>query len=399
MPDAYRANRILIIDDSLSILEQTGAILQRCGFEQIHFAEDGMEGFEMTVELVPDLVIVDLMMPRMDGYEYCGMVRKLEQFHHMPIIVQTSLAAPEKRGEAFLHGATDVLLKPVGPGEMVARVRVHVERLNFQKQLQQYRTRVERELEQARRMQEDILPGAGELSRALADRPLALRSHFEASEALSGDFWGVFPLSPERLAFYLVDFTGHGLLAALNTFRLHTLIHSGHPPGDEPGEYLTRLNEALSPLLPVQHFATMLYAVVDTAADTLSFASAASPAPLLVRANGEAAFLPEEGGPPLSVDRNARYRSHVIPFGAGDTLLCFSDALIEAELPGGELYGTERLERCCRALLSARGNARIAAAPEILLDGVRSSVHEATGSRRFEDDLTLLALGRPLALA
>lgn len=391
MQETYRDNRILVIDDSVATLEATASVLHGMGFEGIFLAEDGLEGFEMTLEYSPHLVIADLMMPRVDGYEYCRLVREKPQFAQTPVLVQTSVIQPEKRAEAFRHGATDVLLKPVSPDELAARVMVHIDRMNLKRELYAYRSRVEGELKQARSMQQDILPSEDDMQQALAGKPAALSSHFVPSEVLSGDFWGIRALSHNQIAFYLVDFTGHGLLAALNTFRLHTLIHSEYAPSVDPGEYLSRLNAGLFPLLPSNHFATMFYGVMDILEKKLHFASAASPSPLMFRADGHVSPL-VVNGLPLSVKADTIYRTVSVPFNPGDTLFCFSDALIEAELPGGGMFESELLQEGCARLASVHGDA-LAANPALITRHVLAMLQGVKGTPNLSDDLTLLVLG------
>lgn len=391
MNPAYKENSILVMDDAVGMLESTAAILYGMGFEQIFLAEDGREGFEMTIEYAPDLVIADLNMPHMDGFEYCRKVRTRPEFKKLPIIVQTGVMQPEKRAEAIRNGATDVLLKPVSPVELSARVAVHMDRINLMRELHMYRSRVENELRQARRMQQDIMPSEEDMQLAVAGRPVALSSHFAPSESLSGDFWGVRALSQHQLAFYLVDFTGHGLLAALNTFRLHTLIHSEYTPGLDPGEYLTRLNTGLFPLLPSNHFATMFYGILDSSRHTLLFSSAASPPPLVVNTNGEITQL-ESVGLPLSVRADTVYQTQEVPFKPGDALLCYSDALIEVEMPGGGMFEIELLEESCRRLFDNKAE-ELARNPQLMIRHLLTTLHAVKGNQKFADDLTLLALG------
>lgn len=391
MNPAYKDNSILVMDDAVGMLETTAAVLYDMGFEQILLAEDGREGFEMTLEYAPDLVIADLAMPHVDGFAYCRMVRERKEFKKLPIIIQTGVTQAEKRAEAFHHGATDVLLKPVSPAELSARVAVHMDRINLMRELHMYRSRVENELRQARRMQQDIMPSEEDMQVAIAGRPVALSSHFAPSESLSGDFWGLRALSQHQLAFYLVDFTGHGLLAALNTFRLHTLIHSEYTPQLDPGQYLTRLNAGLFPLLPSNHFATMFYGIIDSCNHKLLFSSAASPPPLVLSAQGEVTPL-ASAGLPLSVRADTVYETQVVSFAPGDALFCYSDALIEAEMPGGGMFEIELLEESCRRLLASKAE-ELANNPQLIMRHLLTTLHAAKGNQKFTDDLTLLALG------
>lgn len=392
MSDVLKNSRILIIDDAMTTLEMTASALQEAGVEDVLLAEDGLEGFEMTVEYAPDLVIADLMMPRVDGFEYCRLIREKERFRELPVIIQTSMTDPKKRGEAFRCGATDVLLKPVSAEELLARVQVHIERVKLVMELRAYRSRVEEELEQARRMQEGMLPSEEYLEKVMEGNPITASSLFLPSEMLSGDFWGIHALSKNQLAFYLVDFTGHGLLAALNTFRMHTLINSDYVPSVDPGGYLTQLNAVLYPLLPSNHFATMFYGVFDIVERKLHFASAASPSPFLFRADGSVSPL-VLNGLPLSVRRETSYRTVTVDVAPGDTLFCFSDALIEVETAKGTYFDMDCLLENCKQL-GMEQKEKLSHDPALITRHATALLKTASGGASvLADDLTLLALG------
>ncbi len=361
------------------------------GFEQLYLADNGEDGFNLVTEFVPDLIIADLMMPEMNGYEFCKKLRAMDAYRDVPIIIQSDIVNVEDRAKIFAEGATDILLCPVSPEELTARVCVHIDRQNFRRELHEYRSRMESELRQAHRMQQAILPQPSEKEEALQGTPLKLASFFQSSETLSGDFWGLKRLGEHKLAFYYVDFTGHGLLAALNTFRPHTLINSQFQPTDNPGEYLTQLNACLHPLLPTHHYATMFYGVIDIEHHKLFCASAASPSPIVLKGDGSVNQL-EITALPLSVKPDTVYNTHSLNFKPGETLFCFSDALIEAMLPGGGFFDSNVLEATCEQISQKLGG-NLASNPETILSHVRTGLHAITGKQRQNDDLTLLALG------
>lgn len=330
--EPYSHVTVLVIDDADFSREIVGHILRSAGISKLLFAKDGVEGMMMTNIHMPDLVIVDLIMPRMDGFEYCRQVRANQKLWDIPIIVQTAVAEPEKRADAFNAGATDVLTKPINAQEFVARVLLHLDKMALLKRLKDFNVRVEAELESARQMQNSLLPRSSELGDIKRMMPIDIASYFAASSELSGDFWGVEALSDDELAFYLVDFTGHGVMAALNTFRLHTLISSEFKPMNNPGEYLTKLSAKLYGLLMEQHFATMFYGVIDFKKETLSYACAASPSPVLMRqGDTESVRLVDGSGLPLGIISDAAYETQILEFKKGDTILCYSDALIEED--------------------------------------------------------------------
>lgn len=118
--------RILAVDDDEDILALIKLILKQHGLEMIQ-ATSGMEALERLTHDLPDLVILDLMMPEMDGLEVCRHIRADPRTAHLPVMILTARTQPESRAEAFRAGADDYVTKPVHPGELVARLRAILE--------------------------------------------------------------------------------------------------------------------------------------------------------------------------------------------------------------------------------------------------------------------------------
>lgn len=392
--DAFRDARVLVIDDTDFSREIVGHILKGNGLKNVYFAKDGVEGLDVTLERNPDIVIADLIMPNMDGYQYCREIRNLPQYVDMPILVQTGIAEPERRAEAFAAGASDLLLKPVNAEELVARVLMHMEKRTLVKKLREFSTRVEAELESARHMQEGLLPKAKDIEDIQERLPVEIATHFQSSSELSGDFWGAIPLSRHELGFFLVDFTGHGIMAALNTFRLHTLINSDLKPHNNPGLYLTQLNKKLYELLIEQHFATMLYGVINFKENMLRYAAAASPNPIIVGATPERGIKFIDGsGLPLGVLSRTEYQTYEVPFFQGDTLLCYSDALIEKEDKLGNIYDEHQLMRFVNSYYKKYNNHGIVNTKNFC-DSMLQNFFAETGDNEITDDLTVTIFKR-----
>jgi sigma-B regulation protein RsbU (phosphoserine phosphatase) len=262
------------------------------------------------------------------------------------------------------------------------------------KKMREFNARVESELESARHMQQSLLPKESEVSDIEAMLPVAMASYFAASSELSGDFWGTMPLSKHELAFFLVDFTGHGIMAALNTFRLHALINSDVRPTNNPGEYLTQLNKKLYELLIEQHFATMFYGVIDFKENKLRYAGAASPSPIMFNKDHEKGLKFIDGsGLPLGVMKNTQYTTLEVPFNQGDTLMCYSDALIEKENKDGQMFDEQQLMRF--AHLYHKKNAGVAMQDtKKLCDSALEYFYKETGDRTLNDDLTVAIFHR-----
>lgn len=387
MYSATTASTILVIEDSEIVRSMIGGIFSDAGYEEIHYAKDGIEGLEQTIKLNPDLVVLDLVMPRMDGFDYLRKIRSIGgNYSNLPIIVQTALADTVKHSQAFAAGATDLILKPITASELIARAGVHLDNRTLVRNLSDYRQRVEGEMHQARDMQSAILPSQETVRDIESDFQVQIASHFTPSEELSGDLWGIKKISDHEVALYLVDFAGHGVMAALNTFRLHTLIETKLPLHHKPGEYLTELNAYLHDLLMTREFATMFYAVINTKENRMDYAVAATTNPYIIQKNGNVIKL-SGSGLPLSVKESSVYKTQSVPFHSGDTLIAYSDALLEKQRVREMAFDEAALERTFIAMSEGT-------APSVTLDIILNEFDKTTGDSRIDDDLTIAVLQR-----
>jgi sigma-B regulation protein RsbU (phosphoserine phosphatase) len=382
--------RVLIVDDTADSRQIAAAILRRQGVDQLFFATNGEEALHAALEHQPDLILLDVIMPGMDGYTVCRTLRQQPDFRETPIIVQTGIENMEGLAEIFAAGATDFIRKPLQAGELVARTTIHLQRVAMQRLLQDKQRQWQQELHTARAMQSLILPNSEQCAALEAAFQVELAVHHQPCQSLSGDLWGVKALSQTRMAFYQVDFTGHGILAALNSFRFHSLTQRELVPSDDPGAYLTALNHALYALLPRQHFATAWYGVLDTQAETLSYATAAHTQPLLL-CNGAQPLALNGHGYPLGAVRNATYETITIDFPAQTTLLLYSDALIEGWSHGKE----DALHRWCA--LESMQHSYAETNVKAFLHHLINHWITMPESQALSDDLSLLMLRRKTA--
>lgn len=232
----------------------------------------------------------------------------------------------------------------------------------------------------ARRMQELMLPSRETRGAIRRDFGVAVEAQFRPWSDLGGDFWYLRPLDRKRFVVALADFSGHGLAAALNTFRLHALI-TDHPiDAEDPAACLNWLNLRLIALLPRFQFATCFLGVIDTRAETLTYAAAAAPAPLLMA--GEPLLL-DGSGLPLGVSRHASYQNRRAPFTKGASLLLYSDALTETPDSDGFCLDGEALSQMARQSRRPVGR-------ETPLDDLLARFAARHGP--LEDDLTMIWL-------
>lgn len=332
---------ILVVDDAESSRELISTMLKRSGFWNMQFAADGVAALELIAKYRPDLVILDIQMPILDGLEVCRRLRADPVTVDLPVLIQTGMSDRETRSAVFDLGATDLLTKPLHRAELIARVRNQLQRQVTLQGLQTYVRQTEEDLQAARATQLALLPTAADQSSITAKTGICIGSYFATSAMLGGDIWGLCDLGPTHLGVYVADFAGHGMAAALNTFRLHTLLRGLQPLQGRPDRMLGEINAKLAGLLPPGQFATMFYGVIDLSADRLRYAAAGSPPALLWHAGDEQIRLLDGSGIPLGIVADAEYPIREADFPVSATLLVFSDALIENRKNGAAAAGEE----------------------------------------------------------
>ncbi len=379
--------KILIVEDDYLGRVVLKEIFKRQGFVNIEEAENGKEGLEKANLLYPDLIILDVIMPEMDGVECCKQIRKNpdSRIANVPILFQTALDGLADKARLFEAGATDYLTKPTDPHEITARAVVHLEREVMTKCLREFNLRMASELEIARATQNILIPNPISISEMEEAYKLQICSHYQSCTELGGDFWGIKSLSNEELAIYMVDFSGHGVNAALNVFRLHALMQSAMDTARSPSAYLTYLNSILALLLPMGQFATMFYGVINSRRNSLSYASAASPPPILFNKQASSHKLLDSTGTLLGAFKESVYKMEEVEFNAGDCLLLYSDALIETANTDGEMVEIENWIDSFGASLKAERSGCQKAFDYLLADFNKKC------SKNLNDDLTLAA--------
>jgi len=337
----------LVVDDSPLNRDLVTILLQSLGVGRIDIAADGIEALEKVAAQPPDIILLDIMMPRMDGLEFLRRFRAQEDYADIPVLVTTALNESEDRARAFDSGASDFIAKPIDRRELMARVSVHLRNSQMVQSLKTYRDRLGQDLDIAAKMQSALLPTPDQIDQIGHRFGLTLSSISSPISEISGDLWGWAPLDQHSFAIWLADFSGHGIAAAINTFRLHLILSKA--AFMDPAAMLAHLNLSLVEVLPRGQFATMLYAVCDTLADTLTFSSAGATAPVLCTPGGRAGLHPASSLP-LGVRPDTRYGNVELPFPKGSRLMLYSDGLSEATDAAGAHLGEEGVRQVAQDL-------------------------------------------------
>ncbi|MFD1623723.1 PP2C family protein-serine/threonine phosphatase [Azospirillum griseum] len=376
--------RVLIADNSRFNRRTLARFLQWIGIDKVAFATDGPELMDQIEAFDPDLLMIDAQLPPIDGMALCRILRANPRWRDLPILMQSTRQTDQIRSLCFQAGATDLLAKPINPGECVARVRYHLERRAMVRELRAFHERVERDLKQARSMQLALVPDSEWLEAMAGRNGLRIDPVFQTSHEVGGDFWTAFEIGGGQVGVFVADLSGHGIASAINAFRLHTLLT--RTPAEElrdPARLMTQLNQRLTDILTVGQFATAFYGVIDPARDTLLYAAAGAPNPLLGSRGGFRTL--DASGMLLGAFADAEYETRVTRFLPGDTLFLYSDGLTEArdrsDTMLGELGLADLVEEAVRT------------APEHPFPWLMARFAERFGTGLY-DDLTALWIAR-----
>jgi serine phosphatase RsbU (regulator of sigma subunit)/ketosteroid isomerase-like protein len=246
------------------------------------------------------------------------------------------------------------------------------------------RERVEQELQVARRIQQASLPKEVPTLKGWQITPF-----YQSAREVGGDFYDFHLLSGDRLGLVVGDATGHGVPAALVMSTTCGMLQLAAQALDSssPGEVLERVNETLVVRIPANMFVTCFYAILDPERGSLTYANAGHDLPYVRRVGGDCEEL-RARGMPLGLMPRMSYEEKEIVLDAGEAALFYSDGLVEAHDPKGEMFGFPRL----RALVAEHAEEH--SLEEALLEELHSFVGEGWEQ---EDDITLLTLRRSTA--
>ncbi len=386
--------RVLVVDDEDDIRTILVVTLRRAGYD-VASAGDGVEAVEAVQRQAPDLIVMDVMMPRADGLEALKRIRAHPSTAQLPVIMLTARSGLTDKMRGFERGADDYVAKPFEPAEVVARVAALLKRSAHARTVSpllsvlgdwftaERMAQLGRDLEAARDIQERLLPPVPATVAGL-EAGAMLRS----STVVGGDFFDVVPMG-DRIGVAVGDVSGKGIPAALLMVMTRTLLREIARDLIEPGPVLARLNRSLCRDMPPSMFVTVVLAVLDPSdAGGVALSGAGHPDPVLVPAAGAArvAALGEAAGPPLGMFEDARFGAASLRLGAGDALVLLTDGILEAQEEGGHRPGVA-------ALLPLLARQR-ALPPPGLARAICDDVLRRGGTR-IQDDMTVFALRNP----
>jgi sigma-B regulation protein RsbU (phosphoserine phosphatase) len=368
---------LLLVDDNPTNLQVLYQTLETTGCKLL-VAKNGETALSIAQKASPDLILLDIMMPGIDGFEVCRRLKANPATAAIPIIFLSALTDTKDKVQGLQLGAVDYVSKPFQPDEVIARVNTHLTIHRLKREVEKKKDALENELEIVSVVQRRLLP-----KKLPEIAGLKLAVHYETSLYAGGDYYDIVKISDNQWGFLVADAEGHSAPAAVMMAMTCALFRSYPEPPTEPGKLLHFLNDHLCKVADPS-FVTALYVVYDANRHTLKMARAGHPPPMIWQSAAQKAVEYKCSGVfPMGVDPYDQVppttEAELHP---ADRLLMYTDGISERFNTDGKTYGEERLLRQLEA--GRQSN------PETLLAAIMQDVNAFANGRPADDDQALL---------
>jgi serine phosphatase RsbU (regulator of sigma subunit) len=373
---------ILIVDDAPENLDLISGILKTT--YKVKVAKSGEHALKIIAKSSPDLILLDVMMPEMDGYEVCRRLKSDDITKDVPIIFVTAMEQESDETKGFELGAADYITKPISPSIVQARIKTQLALKDSMKKLHDAYDLIE---EQKDRMQQELNVGR-DIQLAMVPKifpdsnDFSVYATLEPAREVGGDFYDVFNIDDDRICLCIGDVSGKGVPAALFMAVAKTLINARASSDSSTASIVTHTNDELSKNNDGCLFVTLFVCILNTRTGELMTTNAGHNPPFLKHTNGSITVLPLCSGPAVAAIEGATYTENIIQLQHNDILLLFTDGVTEADNLDRTLFGEEKLEK----ILADWQHGSM----EELVKHVVTETHKYEGKDRQADDITVL---------
>jgi serine phosphatase RsbU (regulator of sigma subunit) len=400
-PESSEKMTILAVDDKLENLKVLIKYLEDSGFE-LMVAQSGEETFKHIERIIPDIILLDVLMPGIDGFETCRRLKENETTKDIPVIFMTALTDTVDKVKGFEVGAVDYLTKPLQHEEVLARVNAHMTIREFQQQLQEqnvllqqtnsqlrkYTDKINADIDRARIVQQRFLPAIDNMP---CQDKINWAHSFEPADQVGGDYFDAGVIDENRLAILFSDVCGHGMSAAFITAILKTTFQAWLDCKTTLQELAANLNANLYRLTPSDSYAAVFIAIYDVSSGSCQYINFGHhPEPWLIPAEKSTSIqaLNNASSLVLGIEKKIKFPVAELTLQAGDSMIFISDGIIENCSPDeidedDFMYGTDQFE----TLLEKNRSLSVSK----MVEEIRNEMNNYTAATEQFDDRTILA--------
>ena len=381
--------RLLVVDDNENNRYTLTQRLKRQGYADLTTAENGREALELMQAHDFDLVLLDVMMPEMTGYDVLERLKADARLRDVPVIMISAVGEVESVVRCIQLGAEDYLPKPFNPVLLQARVGASLEKKRLRDVTRAHLARVDAELNSAREIQLGMVPA--EFPRASDAAPAEIFALLQPAREVGGDLYDFFYPAVGALWVVIADVSDKGIPAAL--FMTHTssmirvvttLLSRQSAAAPTPAQVMQEVNRELCRGNPACMFVTVFLGMIDTREGTLAFCSAGHPKPYVVGAAGRVARIEGPTGIPVGIDETFEYETGIHRLADGDCLFLYTDGVPEATDAAQTFYTEQRLAQTLAPLSGST--------PQQIVERVVHSVRVFRGDAPQADDIAAMAV-------
>jgi phosphoserine phosphatase RsbU/P len=380
---------LLVVDDNEDNRYTLTRRLYREGYVNLTIAGTGREALQELGAKTFDLVLLDIMMPDMNGYEVLEHIKANPVWREIPIIMISALSEIDSVVRCVELGAEDYLTKPFNATLLRARIGASLEKKRLRDEVRRNLERLEEELNAARALQLGMLPR--QFPPFSSERPVTVHALMQPAREVGGDLYDCFYADDHTFCFLVGDVSGKGAAAALFMARARSLVriavdlwHAWRADEICAATLVEVVNRELCQNNDDRMFVTLFLGLLDTATGVLSFVNSGHPAPYLLGADNGTVRIEAKAEMPLGLRPSARFVGGMFRINPGDALFICSDGVIEASNGDGDLFSIERLSQKLQAARDAE--------PLELVMTIKDAVDAFTGTAPKADDFTALAL-------
>jgi len=376
--------RVLLVDDQRVNRILLGALLRRT-FDVVE-AENGAEAVDLALAGGVDLVLMDIQMPVMDGYEATRAIKKGMGERFLPIVLMTAGDNERALAAALDAGGDEILTKPISPLMVDRRLRALLRFADTYREVKAQKDELGRFREGAER----DYALAGRIFDSVQQQGCLFLPSIEVSsapmETFSGDIAMATLMPPSRVRLFLGDFTGHGLAAAVGVIPVSEVFYRTARVDMPIDLVLAEMNAKVLSTLPRGMFLAAFMAELDASTGRLTTWNGGLPPAYVLGASGGIRDSVPSAAVPLGILPEGQFEVDLAHrrLELGERLFIYSDGVIEANDAAGELFGSARLE----AVVGAQRDDRFAVA------AVEEAVHAFQHAAAQSDDITIIELRR-----